>query len=36
MVFLAAHALIALGLLIGSVLLLRAATRLDSRWRSRA
>jgi hypothetical protein len=34
--FLAAHALIALGLITGTVPLLRAAARLDSRWRSRA
>ena len=33
MVFLAVHALIALGLVIGSVLLLRAAARLGGRWR---
>ena len=34
--FLAAHALIALGLIIGTVMLLRAAARLDSLWRRRA
>lgn len=31
--FLAAHALIALGLIIGTLLLLRAAARLGGRWR---
>jgi heme A synthase len=35
-VFLAVHVLIALGLLIGAVLLLRAAARLDRRRRNRA
>ncbi|HEV3288702.1 MAG TPA: hypothetical protein VG123_06895 [Streptosporangiaceae bacterium] len=34
--FLAAHALIALGLIIGTVLLLRAAARLGGQWRRRA
>jgi hypothetical protein len=34
--FLAAHALIALGLVIGTVLLLRAAGRLGGRWRRQA
>jgi hypothetical protein len=34
--FLAAHALIALGLVIGTVLLLRAAARLGGRWRGQA
>jgi hypothetical protein len=34
--FLAAHALIALGLVIGIVLLQRAAARLGGRWRRRA
>jgi hypothetical protein len=34
--FLAAHALIALGLIIGSVLLLRTAARFGGRWRRRA
>jgi len=34
--FLAAHALIALGLVIGAVLLLRAAAHLRGRWRSQA
>jgi hypothetical protein len=34
--FLAAHALIALGLVIGTVLLLRAAARLGGRWRRQA
>ena len=34
--FLTAHALIALGLVIGTVMLLRAAARLDSLWRRRA
>ena len=34
--FLAAHALIALGLVIGTVMLLRAAARLGSHWRRHA
>jgi heme A synthase len=34
--FLAAHALIALGLIIGTVLLVRAVARLGGQWRRRA
>ena len=34
--FLAAHALIALGLVIGTLLLLRAAARMGGRWRRQA
>lgn len=34
--FLAAHALISLGLAAGAVMLLRAAVRLGARWRRRA
>ena len=34
--FLAAHTLIGLGLVIGTVLVLRAAARLGGRWRTRA
>jgi hypothetical protein len=34
--FLAAHALIALGLVAGTVMLLRAAVRVGGRWRSQA
>jgi hypothetical protein len=36
MAFLAAHALIALGLVVGTVMLLRAAVRLGGRWRRQA